>query len=47
MSPAIAFMFARIGDDPDGKDLIEELNNHPIMGSWIGCLPGGFRWTAL
>ncbi|KAI5841688.1 hypothetical protein BZA05DRAFT_344825 [Tricharina praecox] len=37
---AVAFMFARIGEDPEGKELLEELDDHPIMGSWIDCLPG-------
>ncbi|KAI5841682.1 hypothetical protein BZA05DRAFT_210917 [Tricharina praecox] len=36
---AVAFMFARIGDDPGAKELIESLDNHKDMDQWIDCLP--------
>jgi len=34
-------MFARIGDDPDAKELIDKLDDHKEMNQWIDCLPGG------
>lgn len=37
---AVAFMFARIGDDPAAKTLIEALDDDDKLGAWIDCLPG-------
>ncbi|KAI5841687.1 hypothetical protein BZA05DRAFT_412948 [Tricharina praecox] len=36
---AVAFMFARIGEDQGGRKLIEELDNDQKLGPWIDCLP--------
>ncbi|KAF8250412.1 hypothetical protein K440DRAFT_541418 [Wilcoxina mikolae CBS 423.85] len=39
---AVAFYFARVGDDEGAKDLIESLDNDKSIGNWIDCFPGKF-----
>ncbi|KAI5841694.1 hypothetical protein BZA05DRAFT_211362 [Tricharina praecox] len=36
---AVAFMFARVGGDQAGKELVKDLDNDQILGAWIDCLP--------
>lgn len=41
---AVAFMFARLGNDEGAKTLIQELDDHETLGKWIDCLPGELEY---
>lgn len=42
---AVAFQFAKVGNDIGAENLLEAIDNHKVIGDYVDRLPGKLRFT--